>query len=116
MSSLTPTPIPLSRTDEVTQPHAHAGSAGSDVRRGIERSPAQWEAEALATAEEADARDGILAGVLRYAAARMLEDGVGDTAAAIDHLQLAVAAPPARTFGPVLRALRIHAEIGRAHV
>ena len=59
--------------------------------------------------EEADARSGIAAGTLRYAAARMFEDGVGDLAAAMDHLQLALDEPPAATFRPVLRALRLHA-------
>ena len=59
--------------------------------------------------EEADARAGAAAGVLRYAAARMFEDGVGDLAAAMDHLQLALDEPPSATFRPVLRALRLHA-------
>jgi tetratricopeptide (TPR) repeat protein len=110
MSSLTPTPIPIGRTDEVTQPSVAVGSVyASDGKRGIERSPAQWEAEALATAEEAESREGVAAGALRYAAARMLEDGVGDTVAAADHLQMAVAAVPTQTFRPVLGALRVHA-------
>ena len=61
--------------------------------------------------EEADARTGIAAGVLRYAAARMFEDGVGDLAAAMDHLQLALDEPPTATFRPVLRALRLHAAL-----
>ena len=39
----------------------------------------------------------------------MFEDGVGDLAAAMDHLQLALDEPPAATFRPVLRALRLHA-------
>src|SRR5689334_11888002 len=99
MSSLTPTPtptpFPLTRADEVTQPTGYAtnsgGAAATGARRGIDRSPAQWEAEALATAEEADSREGLAEGALRYAAARMLADGVGGTAAAIDHLQLALA-------------------------
>ena len=59
--------------------------------------------------EEADARAGMAAGALRYAAARMFEDGVGDLAAAMDHLQLALDEPPTATFRPVLRALRLHA-------
>ena len=59
--------------------------------------------------EEADARAGVAAGALRYAAARMFEDGVGDVAAAMDHLQLALDEPPTATFRPVLRALRLHA-------
>ena len=59
--------------------------------------------------EEADARAGAAAGALRYAAARMFEDGVGDVAAAMDHLQLALDEPPTATFRPVLRALRLHA-------
>jgi tetratricopeptide (TPR) repeat protein len=110
MSSLTPTPVPIGRTDEVTQPSVVAGSVyASDGKRGLERSPAQWEAEALATAEEAESREGVAAGALRYAAARMLEDGVGDTVAAADHLQMAVASPPAATFRPVLGALRVAA-------
>jgi cellulose synthase operon protein C len=110
MSSLTPTPIPIGRTDEVTQPSVAAGAVyAGDGKRGLERSPAQWEAEALATAEEAEAREGAAAGALRYAAARMLEDGVGDVAAAADHLQMAVAALPTQTFRPVLGALRVHA-------
>ena len=108
MSSLTPTPTPAPRPDEVTQPNASAGTA-DDPRRGLARSPAQWEVEALAMVEEADARAGVAAGALRYAAARMLEDGVGDLAAAMDHLQLALDEPPAATFRPILRALRIHA-------
>jgi tetratricopeptide (TPR) repeat protein len=110
MSSLTPTPIPIGRTDEVTQPSVAAGAVyAGDGRRGLERSPAQWEAEALATAEEAETREGGAAGALRYAAARMLEDGVGDVSAAADHLQMAVTALPIQTFRPVLGALRIHA-------
>jgi tetratricopeptide (TPR) repeat protein len=111
MSSLTPTPIPLGRTDEVTQPSIASGAVyASDGKRGLERSPAQWEAEALATAEEAESREGVAAGALRYAAARMLEDGVGDTSAAADHLQMAVASPArSATFRPVLGALRVHA-------
>jgi Tfp pilus assembly protein PilF len=80
-----------------------------DARRGLTRSPAQWEAEALAMVEEADARAGVAAGALRYAAARMFEDGVGDLAAAMDHLQLALDEPATATFRPVLRALRLHA-------
>ncbi|HVR03295.1 MAG TPA: tetratricopeptide repeat protein [Polyangia bacterium] len=110
MSSLTPTPIPIGRTDEVTQPSIPAGAVyGSDGKRVLERSPAQWEAEALATAEEAESREGVAAGALRYAAARMLEDGVGDVVAAADHLQMAVAVQPTQTFRPVLGALRVHA-------
>src|SRR4051794_23976725 len=110
MSSLTPTPIPIGRTDEVTQPSVLSGSVyAADGKRGLERSPAQWEAEALATAEEAESREGAAAGALRYAAARMLEDGVGDTSAAADHLQMAIASPAAGTFRPVLAALRVHA-------
>jgi tetratricopeptide (TPR) repeat protein len=110
MSSLTPTPVPIGRTDEVTQPSVAAGSVyASEGRRGLERSPAQWEAEALATAEEAEAREGVAAGALRYAAARMLEDGVGDTVAAADHLQMAAGSPAASTFRPVLGALRVAA-------
>jgi tetratricopeptide (TPR) repeat protein len=81
----------------------------SEGRRGLERSPAQWEAEALSTAEEAESREGMAAGALRYAAARMLEDGVGDTVAAADHLQMAMASPPGATFRPVLGALRVAA-------
>ena len=50
--------------------------------------------------EEADGRAGVAAGALRYAAARMFEDGVGDLAAAMDHLQLALDEPPAATFRP----------------
>jgi tetratricopeptide (TPR) repeat protein len=112
MSSLTPTPVPLvGRTDEVTQPSVVAGSVYAEGKRGLERSPAQWEAEALATAEEAESREGVAAGALRYAAARMLEDGVGDTVAAVDHLQMAIEAPAgqAATFRPVLGALRVAA-------
>src|SRR5450432_1462356 len=110
MSSLTPTPVPIGRTDEVTQPSVAVGSVyAGDGKRGIERSPAQWEAEALATAEEAESREGVAAGALRYAAARMLEDGVGDTVAAADHLQMAIEAVPTQTFRPVLGALRVHA-------
>src|SRR5882672_10507776 len=111
MSSLTPTPVPIGRTtDEVTQPSVAVGSVyAADGKRGLERSPAQWEAEALATAEEAESREGVAAGALRYAAARMLEDGVGDTSAAADHLQMAIASPASQTFRPVLAALRVHA-------
>ena len=110
MSSLTPTPVPIGHTDEVTQPSVAVGSVyASEGRRGLERSPAQWEAEALATAEEAESREGVAAGALRYAAARMLEDGVGDAVAAADHLQMAVAAVATQTFRPVLSALRVHA-------
>ena len=48
--------------------------------------------------------------MLRYAAARMFEDGVGDLAGAMDHLQLALdKVHPSATFRPVLRALRLHA-------
>jgi len=105
MSSLTPTPVPLGRTDEVTQPSIASGAVyASEGKRGLERSPAQWEAEALATAEEAESREGVAAGALRYAAARMLEDGVGDTVAAADHLQMAIEAVPTQTFRPVLGA------------
>ena len=114
MASLTPTPVPIGRTDEVTQPSVAAGSVYASDRRGLERSPAQWEAEALATAEEAESREGVAAGALRYAAARMLEDGVGDTVAAADHLQMAIEAGRASTatsatFRPVLGALRVAA-------
>jgi tetratricopeptide (TPR) repeat protein len=109
MSTLTPTPLPLPRPDEVTQPSAMPGMVPDDARRGLARSPAQFEAEALAMIEEADARGGVAAGALRYAAARLFEDGVGDVAAAMEHLQLALADPPETTFKPVLRALRLHA-------
>src|SRR6187549_151678 len=117
MASATPTPvpgrrgddIPSRRNDDVTQPNAVMPPSPEDARRGLTRSPAQWEAEALAMVEEADGRTGIAAGTLRYAAARMFEDGVGDLAAAMDHLQLALDEPPAATFRPVLRALRLHA-------
>ena len=111
MSALTPTPtpLPLARTDEVTQPNAQPGMATDDARRGLARSPAQWEAEALALVEEAEAREGLAAGALRYAAARLFEDGVGDVASAMDHLQLAVDQPAETTFRPVLRTLRLQA-------
>src|SRR6188472_1605200 len=109
MSQLTPTPTPIPRPDEVTQPNAVVSATPDEARRGMARSPAQWEAEALAMVEEADARTGIPAGALRYVAARMFEDGVGDLAAAMDHLQLALDDPPTATFRPVLRALRLHA-------
>ena len=97
--------------EEVTQPSASEASvaAGDSVLRGLSLSPARWEAEALALAEEAETREGLAAGALRYAAARIIEDRVGDAASAIDHLQLAVGAPPTTTFLPVLRALRVHA-------
>src|SRR5580765_2120961 len=108
MSSARPTPVPRHH-DEVTQPNAPMPPSPEDARRNLSRSPAQWEAEALAMVEEADARAGIAAGTLRYAAARMFEDGVGDLAAAMDHLQLALDEPPTATFKPVLRALRLHA-------
>ena len=108
MSSATPTPVPRHH-DEVTQPNAVMPTSPDDGRRGMSRSPAQWEAEALAMVEEADARTGIASGTLRYAAARMFEDGVGDLAAAMDHLQLALDEPPTATFRPVLRGLRLHA-------
>ena len=110
MSALTPTPLPKLRPDEVTQPSVAPGMMPpDDARRGLARSPAQWEAEALALVEEADARDGAAAGALRYAAARLFEEGVGDVAAAMDHLRLALEEPPETTFRPVLRALRLHA-------
>jgi tetratricopeptide (TPR) repeat protein len=113
MSMLTPTPTPTPlphSIDEVTQPSGSPGSANS-TGAGLALTPTQWEGEALAASEEAEAR-GIsapAAGALRYAAARILSDHVGDAAAAIDHLQLAVATPPGATFPPVLRALRMHA-------
>src|SRR4029078_283348 len=98
----------------VTQPNAPMPPSPEDARRGLTRSPAQWEAEALAMVEEADARTRVAVGIPRYAAARMFEDGVGDLAAAMDHLQLALDEPPAATFRPVLRALRLDAlEAGR---
>ena len=109
MPSATPTPLPSRRNDDVTQPNAVMPPSPEDARRGLTRSPAQWEAEALAMVEEADAHAGIAAGMLRYAAARMFEDGVGDLAGAMDHLQLALDEPPSATFRPVLRALRLHA-------
>ncbi len=110
MSALTPTPLPKLRPDEATQPNLSPGMMPpDDARRGLVRSPAQWEAEALALVEEADARDGATAGALRYAAARLFEEGVGDVAAAMDHLRLALEEPPETTFRPVLRALRLHA-------
>ncbi len=109
MSALTPTPLPKPRADEVTQPNLTPGMVVDDARRGLARSPAQWEAEALALVEEADAREGLAAGALRYAAARLFEEGVGDVAAAMDHLRLAVDATAETTFRPVLRALRMHA-------
>jgi Tfp pilus assembly protein PilF len=110
MSALTPTPLPKLRPDEVTQPNLTPGMMPpDDARRGLVRSPAQWEAEALALVEEADARDGAAAGALRYAAARLFEEGVGDVAAAMDHLRLALEEPAETTFRPVLRALRLHA-------
>src|SRR5450432_4776725 len=109
MSTLTPTPLPHARPDEVTQPNATVGMSPDDARRGLHRSPAQWEAEALAMIEEADAREGVAAGALRYAAARLFEDGVGDVGAAVEHLQLALDQPAEATFKPVLRSLRLHA-------
>ncbi|HVZ74083.1 MAG TPA: hypothetical protein VHJ20_17010, partial [Polyangia bacterium] len=117
MASLTPTPVPLGRTDEITQPSAVAGAIHpGDGRRALERSPAQWEAEALATIEEAESREGLAAAALRYAAARMIEDGVGDAAAAADHLQLALGVTAGvaatTTFRPALGALRAHAVEG----
>jgi tetratricopeptide (TPR) repeat protein len=80
-----------------------------EPRRGVGRSPAQWEAEALALVDEADSRDGAAAGALRYGAACLLEEEVGDVAAAMDHLRLALEEPPELTLRPVLRALRLHA-------
>src|SRR5450432_1157471 len=109
MSTLTPTPLPHARPDEVTQPNATVGMSPDDARRGLHRSPAQWEGEALAMIEEADAREGMAAGALRYAAARLFEDGVGDVGAAVEHLQLALDQPAETTFKPVLRSLRLHA-------
>src|SRR5215831_6370381 len=109
MSALTPTPLPKPRADEVTQPSLAPGMAVDDARRGLARSPAQWEAEALALVEEADAREGTAAEALRYAAARLFEEGVGDVAAAMEHLRLAVDVTAETTFRPVLRALRMHA-------
>ena len=110
MSALTPTPLPKLRPDEATQQNLTPGMMPpDDARRGLSRSPAQWEAEALALVEEADARDGAVAGALRYAAARLFEEGVGDVAAAMDHLRLALEEPAETTFRPVLRSLRLHA-------
>jgi tetratricopeptide (TPR) repeat protein len=109
MSALTPTPLPSPRPDEVTQPSVPLAMVADEPRRGVGRSPAQWEAEALALVDEADAREGTPAGALRYAAACLLEEEVGDVAAAMDHLRLALEEPPELTFRPVLRALRLHA-------
>jgi Tfp pilus assembly protein PilF len=109
MSALTPTPLPEPRPDEVTQPSAEPGAGHDDVRRALSRSPAQWEAEALALVEEAEAREGPMGGAFRYAAARMLEEGVGDVAAAVEHLELAIDDPAEASFRAVLRALRLHA-------
>ncbi len=109
MSALTPTPLPRPRPDEVTQPSVSMAMVADEHRRGAARSPAQWEAEAMALVDEADAREGAAAGGLRYAAACLLEEGVGDVAAAMDHLRLALEDPPELTFRPVLRALRLHA-------
>jgi len=114
----TPTPTPLpQQLDEVTQPSASPGltDSGETMAKRIELTSTQWEAEALVTAEEAEARasSAPVSGALRYAAARMLSDRVGDSAAAIEHLTVAVASPPGATFAPVLRALRLHAlEVG----
>ncbi len=109
MSALTPTPLPHPRPDEVTQPSVPMAMVADEPRRTVGRSPAQWEAEALALVDEADAREGAAAGALRYAAACLLEEEVGDVAAAMDHLRLALEEPPELTFRPVLRALRLHA-------
>ena len=109
MSGLTPTPLPSPRPEEVTQPSVPLGMVSDEPRRGVGRSPAQWEAEALALVDEADAREGAAAGALRYAAASLLEEEVGDVAAAMDHLRLALEEPAELTFRPVLRALRLHA-------
>jgi tetratricopeptide (TPR) repeat protein len=109
MSALTPTPLPRLRPDEVTQPSVPMAMVADEHRRGGARSPAQWEAEAMALVDEADAREGAPAGALRYAAASLLEEEVGDVAAAMDHLRLALEDPPELTFRPVLRALRLHA-------
>jgi tetratricopeptide (TPR) repeat protein len=104
----TPTPTPVARsTDEVTQPSSLSAEASS--HRLPDLTPAEWEVEARAAAEEAESRDGPAAGALRYAAARILEDRLGDVAAAVDHLEAAVGRPPSVTFLPVLRALRIQA-------
>ena len=119
MSTPTPTPTPLpQQLDEVTQPSAASPGltdSGETMAKRIELTSTQWEAEALVTAEEAEARasSAPVSGALRYAAARMLSDRVGDSAAAIEHLTVAVATPPGATFAPVLRALRVHAlEVG----
>jgi cellulose synthase operon protein C len=109
MSGLTPTPLPSPRPEEVTQPSVPLNMVSDEPRRAVGRSPAQWEAEALALVDEADARDGAAAGALRYAAASLLEEEVGDVAAAMDHLRLALEEPPELTFRPVLRSLRLHA-------
>src|SRR4029078_5871537 len=93
----------------VTQPNAPMPPSPEDARRGLTRSPAQWEAEALAMVEEADARTRVAVGIPRYAAARMFEDGVGDLAAAMDHLQLALEEPPSTTFRPGVAVRRLHA-------
>ncbi len=109
MSALTPTPLPRPRPDEVTQPSVPMAMVGDEPRRTVGRSPAQWEAEAMALVDEADTREGAGAGALRYAAACLLEEEVGDIAAAMDHLRLALEEPPELTFRPVVRALRLHA-------
>src|SRR4051812_19982539 len=114
MSMPTPTPTPVPRPlDEVTQPSVAVNLVDPDDASAnrLDLSPTQWETEALAAADEAEARGTAVpaAGALRYAAARMLSDRVGDSAAAIEHLQLAIADPPGATFAPVLRALRMHA-------
>jgi hypothetical protein len=116
----TPTPTPTPVLDDRRSHAAAAASpgladSGEIVVKRLELTPAQWEAEALVTAEEAEARASStpVSGALRYAAARMLSDRVGDAAAAIEHLMLAVASPAGTTFHPVLRALRLHAlEVG----
>jgi tetratricopeptide (TPR) repeat protein len=111
---LTPTPVVLgSETDDDLLEVMTPALEEAPPPRPVEMTPAAWEREVAAIDEEAEAREGAAAGALRYAAARLLEDRLGDTTAAVDHLHLALESPARATFPPVLRALRVHAlEVG----
>ncbi|HVR61656.1 MAG TPA: hypothetical protein VMU50_07135 [Polyangia bacterium] len=114
MNLLTPTPVVAGREsdDDLLEALTPALEEAAPVRPP-DMTPAAWEAEVAALDEEAEQREGAAAGALRYVTARLLEDRLSDTTAAVDHLHLALEDPVRATFPPVLRALRVHAlEVG----
>ncbi|MES1206054.1 MAG: hypothetical protein ABUS79_08975, partial [Pseudomonadota bacterium] len=108
----TPTPIAVRRDHVAQQVQAHASPPTSRETReptagsGALTQELDWEDAAATAAEDAEGREGPTAQSQLFIAARIVEDRLGDSFTAFEHLEAAMARAGGAPLLPVVRALR----------